>query len=157
MIGPMFLRNELKDAFQKHLAQYPYWHLVRQGRHHSESEYKAFSHEEAAVAVDAFAAHPYPVVCRAGSKSKEPFFDFHIALGNSGRKGELHVEELLVRDPKESNIARAVTMACGIMFYKTFEVDQIWIPIRLDEARLGLDEVAVVYNPNPDETIVLKK
>ncbi|WP_019535548.1 hypothetical protein [Paenibacillus ginsengihumi] len=137
MIGPLWLRGALVAKFQEHLQQVPYAHVVCEGRSLLSNESRLFSASEAQAIVNRFVQSNFPIVCFAGSKSRVPFFDYHIAVNYGNPKHELAVCELLAREPVQDNAVKAVLMAFYRLVNEKYGADRLHVPFRLADAADG--------------------
>lgn len=134
MIGPIFLKGDLVNNFKEHLLNYRYHNIVHKGVSNFDCFDKNFTKKEVDIIVDSFVESDFPVVCRSGSKSSIPFFDYHIALRFDGEDNEVLVHELLVREPKLENCKKGILMACYmLMLDKRFSIERIVVPFSLIE------------------------
>jgi hypothetical protein len=138
MIGPLFLRGDLTKKFREHLLQTAYHHVVSSGRSNMGGSSKSFSSDEVDVIMDHFEKAAFPIVCSAGSKSSNPFWEFHVALRYDGEtKKDAFIYELLVREPVMDNLIKGIMMAFYVLVSPRFEMERIIVPFHVT----GLDDV----------------
>ncbi|WP_334076634.1 hypothetical protein [Paenibacillus sanfengchensis] len=136
MIGPVFLRAALIQEFIDHLIKFPYASVIRRGISDLDAVPKTFTQEEAEAVVHDFAKQRFPIICRAGSKSSIPFFDFHVALEHAGNESEVRIVEMLVCEPVRENAAKGMMMAYYTLVNDKTGIEKLWVPFIPE----GLDE-----------------
>ena len=136
MIGPVFLRGALIQEFKDHLVKFPYAPIIRRGIGNLDAVPKTFTQEEAEAVVHDFAKQRFPIVCRAGSKSSIPFFDFHVALEHAENESEVRIVEMLVCEPIRGNAAKGMLMAYYTLVNDKTGIEKLQVPFIPE----GLDE-----------------
>lgn len=128
MIGPAFLKGDLIEKFREHLQKFNYYHIVHEGISNIECSETGFSFEEVNQVIEDFCSADFPMVCLAGSKSKVPFWDYHVALRFGSDLKEAFIYELLAKEPKEENYLRGMAMAFYILTQNRYGIERIVVP-----------------------------
>jgi hypothetical protein len=154
VIGPIFLRGDLIYKFKEHLTNFEYHCVIHNGVANINSTSERFEFKNPNDLFNKFISSDYPIVCKSGSKSAIPFWDYHIAVNRSKCDKEVVVTELLVREPKDPNVINAVLMAFYILINEKYKYERLVVPIKMNEI-VGYEDIEV--HSNYEETILLKK
>lgn len=154
MIGPLFLRGDLIHKFSKHLLGVPYFHVVHNGNNCLDDSSMNRTIDHANVIINNFTTSSFPIICFAGSKSSNPFFDYHIALNYCSDKRHLYIHELLVREPIQENIIKGILMASYVLINKEVGIEAIRIPFIISDYLnvIGIEDVIIEFDVNNNET-----
>jgi len=151
MIGPIFLTSDLILPFKQHLADTDYHLVIHKGMSNPQSTPRRHIREHADKLIDRFLASDYPLVCKSGSKSSVPFWNYHAAVTVSEDRKDLFMTELLVREPEEQNISKGIVMAFYMLIGDRYPHERLIVPLRLT----GLDEYEDIgLLPALDQTIL---
>lgn len=154
MIGPVFLRGELINKFKEHLINTEYHYVIHSGIANINSIAERFKFEKLDDLLDKFIGSDYPIVCKSGSKSAIPFWDYHVAVNSSRYDNEVVVTELLIREPKDSYMTKGVLMAFYMLINDRYKFERLIVPIKMTEI-IGYEDIGIVSKN--DETILFRK
>ncbi|WP_339217229.1 hypothetical protein [Paenibacillus sp. FSL W7-1332] len=154
MIGPVFLRGELINKFKEHLINTEYHYVIHSGIANINSIAERFEFEKLDDLLDKFIGSDYPIVCKSGSKSAIPFWDYHVAVNSSRYDKEVVVTELLIREPKDSNMTKGVLMAFYMLINDRYKYERLIVPIKMTEI-IGYEDIGI--DSKNDETILFRK
>ncbi len=155
MIGPIILRGELITSFREHLLNTEYHYVIHNGETKLNSIARRLDIEQANYLLNNFINSRYPLVCKAGSKSVIPFFDYHVAVNSyNSEDKELLITELIVREPKGSNMINGVLMAFYMLINDRYKHERLLIPFKLPEIK-GYDDIEI--NSTDNVTFLCKK
>ena len=154
MIGPIFLRGDLVHGFKEYLASTEYHCVIHNGVANINSTQKKLEFKELNDVFNTFINSDYPIICKAGSKSKIPFWYYHIAVNRSRYDKELVVTELLIREPKEHNLINAVLMAFYILINEKYKYERLVVPIKMNEI-IGYEDIEM-HSKNEMTTLFKK-
>lgn len=132
MIGPLYLKGELVNKFAKHLLEVPYVHVVHSGSSCLNTHMNQ-TIEQINTFFESFINSSFPIVCSAGSKSRVPFFDYHIALNYCADKKMVYIQELIVLHPIHENTIKGILMAWYVLIYKEVEIEKMRIPFLITD------------------------
>ncbi|CAH1211597.1 hypothetical protein [Paenibacillus sp. JJ-223] len=125
MIHPVLLREDMLTGFRENVANHAYHHVVREGTFYPDCVSQRFTVPEADQLVERFAKCDFPIICHAGSKSTEKFFDYHIALRYGKDSREAYVYEMIVREDRDDNVIRGLQMAFYYLTLDRFGLESI--------------------------------
>lgn len=132
MIGPLYLKGELVHKFAKHLLEVSYVHVVHSGSSCLNTHMNQ-TIEQINTFFESFINSSFPIVFSAGSKSRVPFFDYHIALNYCADKKMVYFQELIVLHPIHENTIKGILMAWYVLIYKEVEIEKMRIPFLITD------------------------
>lgn len=158
MIGPLYLRGDLVDKFATHLMEVPYVHVVHSGSSCLNTHMNQ-TIEQINTFLESFINSSFPIVCSSGSKSKVPFFDYHIALNYCVDKKMVYIQELIVLQPIHENTIKGILMAWYVLIYKEVEIEKMRIPfIITDHSNItDFEDVNIELDTNNNVTYLSRK
>ncbi|MCG7380837.1 hypothetical protein MH215_28030 [Paenibacillus sp. ACRSA] len=154
MIGPIFLRGDLIHQFKEHLTNTEYHRVIHNGVADTNSTTERFKLEKLNDTFHTFINSDYPIICKSGSKSTIPFWDYHIAVNRSKYDKEVIVTELLVREPNDQNVTNAVLMAFYMLINEKYKYERLVVPIRMNDI-VGYEEIGI--QSHKDGSVLFRK
>ena len=154
MIGPIFLRGDLIHQFKEHLTNTEYHRVIHNGVADTNSTTGRFKLEKLNDTFDTFINSDYPIICKSGSKSTIPFWDYHIAVNRSEYDKEVIVTELLVREPNDQNVTNAVLMAFYMLINEKYKYERLVVPIRMNNI-VEYEEIGI--QSHKDGSVLFRK